>query len=81
MFEGTFYLTGIDEKYRRYYTYKGDARLIQEGASIKSAKTSDQDPISMAGKRLQSIREQVTTSATLSSKQVDTLLVPKNNGQ
>jgi hypothetical protein len=63
MFEGTFYLTGIDEKYRRYYAYKGDAQLIQEGASIKSAKTTSPDPISMAGKRLQSIREQVTTSA------------------
>lgn len=63
MFEGTFYLTGIDEKYRRFYAYKGDQRLIQEGASIKSAKTTEQDSISIAGKRLQSIREQVTTSA------------------
>ena len=65
MFEGTFYLTGIDEKYRRFYAYKGDSRLIQEGASIKSAKTSIQDPLltSKAGRRLQNIREQVTTSA------------------
>jgi hypothetical protein len=52
MFEGTFYLTGIDEKYRRFYAYKGDAGLIQDGASIKSAKTSEQDTVSLAGKRL-----------------------------
>lgn len=84
MFEGTFYLTGIDEKYRRFYAYKGDAGLIQEGASIKSAKTSEQDNVSLAGKRLKIIREQVSTSAQTSSsssnKQVDSL-VPKNNGQ
>lgn len=43
MFDGTFYLTGIDDKYKRFYAYKGLSNIPDSGASIKSAKTSEVD--------------------------------------
>jgi hypothetical protein len=66
MFDGSFYLTGIDDKYKRFYAYKGLSNIPESGASIKSAKTSQVDfpgvPFSSAV-RLNAMKMQLLASS------------------
>lgn len=67
MFDGTFYLTGIDEKYKRFYGYKGLENIPESGASIKSAKTSSSS--SSTALRLNAMKMHLFGSSTASSEQ------------
>ena len=69
MFDGTFYLSGIDKKYKRFYAYKGLTNIPENGASIKSAKTSsgvDSKAVAVGGMptavRLNAIKMQLLAS-------------------
>ena len=72
MFDGTFYLTGIDDKYKRFYAYKGLSNIPESGASIKSAKTSQVDfsgvPTSSAV-RLNAMKMQLLASSSSNEKE------------
>jgi hypothetical protein len=73
MFDGTFYLTGIDDKYKRFYAYKGLSNIPESGASIKSAKTSEVDfsgaaPTSSAV-RLNAMKMQLLASSSSNEKE------------
>jgi len=72
MFDGTFYLTGIDDKYKRFYAYKGLSNIPESSASIKSAKTSQVDfsgvPTSSAV-RLNAMKMQLLASSSSNEKE------------
>ena len=55
LYEGTYYLTKIDEKYRRFYAIKGEST-----PSLQSSLTSQSD--SQAVQRLNSMKMQLLAS-------------------
>ena len=85
MFDGTFYLTSIDEKYKRFYAYKGLSNIPESGASIKSAKTSQVDfsgaaPTSSAV-RLNAMKMQLLAASSSSSSNEKAKSGENNNGK
>jgi hypothetical protein len=66
LFEGTYYLTQIDDKYKRSYALKEVTTGLKETRALESAKTSSVDAQPPAAVRLNAMKMQLLAASSSS---------------